>query len=287
MNKPFKFFLSSVIFGTIGLFLHFTKIEGVFVVLVRGAFGSLFILLVMFLKKKKFNLFEIKKNIKILALSGISLGSNWIFLFEGYKYAVSITSLCNYTAPIMILVISAILYKEKINAQQFICILLSFIGIVLVSGLFVEGASNDPRAFIFGLIAALGFVMLVLCNRKLAGIEPLQKSVVQLVFSTITVLPYIIFANEIPQSFSVQDILVLISMGIIHTGLAYMLYFDSVDTLPVIQVVILGYIEPVLMFLTGAIILHEEVTIYSILGAILILGSALYNEIFSSKIKKN
>lgn len=251
--------------------------------LCRGVIGCLFILLVLFIKKEKFELDVIKKNFKTLAISGISLGINWIFLFNGYKYAVAITSLCNYTAPIMILVISAILYKEKINKQQFFCILLSFIGIVFVSGLFDETSSADPRAFIFGLVAALGFVMLVLCNRKLADVKPLQKSVIQLAFSTITVLPYVLIAKEIPNVITTQDIIVIISLGIIHTGIAYILYFDSVDTLPVIQVVILGYIEPVLMFLTGAVILGESVSIFSVLGAILILGSACYNEIKAVK----
>lgn len=276
--KTFKYLAAVVIYGTIGYFLHFVNAASEFVVMCRGLFGSLFILLVMLLTNKLPDLKSIKNNLLMLIISGIALGFNWIFLFAGYRYAVAITSLCNYLAPIFLVIITTVFMKEKLTTKQIVCIAIAFFGIVLVSGLFDGEISADIHCFIYGLLAALGFVALVLCNKKIKNIKPLDKTVVQLFVSFLTVLPVVLINKQMPTNIDTRSLLIVVMLGVVHTGIAYILYFSSIDTLPASKIAILGYVEPVLSIIIGTVVFKENMSIYGLIGAILILGSALYNE---------
>ncbi len=281
MSDSLKYFISVFLYGTLGFFLAFIDVNSEFVVFCRGTFGCLFILILLFIKKQKLDIEAIKKNFKYLVISGISLGINEIFLFIGYKYAVSLASLGNYTAPISIIVLSAILYKDKLSIKQIMCILASFIGVVCLTGVFT-GNNSDIRGLIFGLCGSIGFVFLVFMNKKLKDIGPYDKTIVQLMFSSLTTVPLILINKSFLISYDIKTVSVLLMLGIIHTGFAYILYFDSINTLSPIKIAVIGYVEPVMSVLIGALFLKESMDIYAIIGAILIIGSAITSELISS-----
>lgn len=278
-DKTLKYLFAIMLYGTIGFFIRFVNAESEFVAMCRGLIGSMFILFVMIIRKELPNINSIKNNLLYLSISGIALGLNWILLFAGYKYSISTSSLCNYTAPIMVVIISSIFLKEKLNYKQIICIICSFIGILLISGIFDTQLLNDLHGFVYGLLAAIGFVVLVLCNRRLKDIKSLDKTVVQLFFSFVVVFPYVLINKSIPSSFDTQTILIILMLGILHTGVAYIFYFGSIDTLPVYKVAVLGYIEPVMSIISGVVFFKEQLTIFGSIGAVLILASALASEI--------
>lgn len=281
-SATLKYLIAVIIYGTIGYFLHYVNCESEFVVMCRGLLGSLFILLVMFVKNDLPDFKRIKDNLLMLIVSGVSLGLNWLFLFAGYRYAISTTSLCNYMAPMIVVVVSAVFLKEKLSVKQIVCILISLFGITLLSGLFDGQLVSDIHCFIYGLAAAIDFVVLVLCNKRIHNIKPLDKTVVQLFVSFLTVLPVVLIRNLIPTSLNDNSLVLLIIIGVLHTGVAYILYFNSIDILPVHKVAIIGYIEPVLNILIGTIVFNEKMTLYGYIGAILILSSALINELYKS-----
>lgn len=278
-RETLRYLLAVIIYGTIGFFLHYVNASSEFVVLCRGTIGSLFIGLIMIVTKNLPNIKAIKKNIIPIVISGIALGLNWVFLFEGYRYGVAIASLCNYVAPIIVVIISSFFLKEKLTKAQIACVIAAFVGIVLISGIFDETSGVDYRCVMYGLLAAIGFVVLVLCNKRIRDIKPLDKTVAQLFVSALTVLPYVIIKDSFPKGLDLRSQLILLCLGIIHTGIAYIFYFNSIDTLPASKVAIFGYIEPVLSVLTGALIFNEKLSLLGILGAIMILLSALMNEL--------
>ncbi len=282
MSSSLKYFISVFLYGTLGFFLAFIDVNSEFVVFCRGTLGCLFILLLLAIKKEKLDIEAIKKNFKYLVICGISLGLNEIFLFIGYKYAVSLASLGNYTAPITIIIISAILYKDKLSLKQILCIIASFIGIIFLTGVFSNN-NSDIRGLIFGLCGSIGFVTLVFMNKKLRDIGAYDKTIVQLLFSSLTTLPLIFINKSYLISYDIKTISILLMLGIIHTGFAYCLYFDSINTLTPIKIAIIGYVEPVMSVLIGALLLNESMDIYKIIGAILILGSAIISELFNAK----
>lgn len=278
-----RYLFALFLYGTIGLFLHFISYSSEFVVLCRGVLGSLFIAGTLFLRKEKIDLSAIRRNLPLLALSGIALGLNWVFLFAGYRYGIAISSLCNYMAPIIVVVIASLIYKERINIRQIFCIVLAFLGMTFLIGLFEGNIQTDIRCIVYGSLAAVGFVILVLCNRKLKEIEALEKTLIQLLFSALTVLPYVIFNSGFPKENDTLSTILVLILGFLHTGVAYICYFSSIDVLPAQSIAVLGYLEPVLNLLFGALILHEKISITGLIGAILILLASIGNELFADK----
>ena len=93
-------------------------------------------------------------------------------------------------------------------------------------------------------------------------------------------IPYLLLTGGIgSMSFSAQTVILLLIVGIVHTGIAYVLYFRSMDGLKAQSIAIFSYIDPVAAMLVSAVFLNEPLSIYHIIGAILIIRSAVISEI--------
>ena len=282
-SATLRYLFALFLYGTIGFFLHFVSYSSEFVVLGRGVLGSLFIFLVLTLRKEKIDKKAIQRNLRILLLSGFALGFNWVFLFAGYRYGIAISSLCNYMAPIAVVIITTLFYKEKMRPIQIVFILMAVLGMCLLIGIFTNDTAVDMHCVIYGSLAALGFVVLVLCNKRLSDIKPLEKTLVQLLASAVIVFPYVLFNHGFPEVFDLRSTIIVLILGFLHTGVAYICYFSSIDVLPSQSIAILGYLEPVLNFVIGALVFHEPLGISSLIGAVLILIASIGNEIFGTK----
>ena len=92
--------------------------------------------------------------------------------------------------------------------------------------------------------------------------------------AAVTILPYSLLTENIELSaFSPKAVVMLLVVGAVHTGLAYVLYFGSVKALPAQTAAIFSYIDPVVAIILSAVLLSEPLTIFGIVGAVLILGS--------------
>jgi len=281
-SSLFKYIAAVLIYGTIGVLLSFVNASSEFVVLCRGFIGALTIIIVFAIKRRRIDTYAIHKNFYRLIISGIALGLNWVALFAGYRYSVSVASLCNYIAPIVVVALAPFFFKEKITVKQGIFIFLAVVGVLFLSGIFEAGNTNLSAA-IYGLLAAIGFVVLVICNRKMREIEPLERTLIQLIGSAATVLPFVFILDGFPKSITPIEILILIILGVVHTGLAYILYFDSVAHVSAIEVAIYGYLEPVMGVATSIIFLGERLSAFGIIGAVLIIFAAFEPLIGRSK----
>ena len=100
---------SMAIFGTVGIFIKQIPFPSAVIALGRGIIGSIFLLLTAMIAKKPLDIPAIKKNLKLLIISGIAIGVNWILLFESYKYIpVSTATLCYYLSPVFVTLASPV-----------------------------------------------------------------------------------------------------------------------------------------------------------------------------------
>ena len=274
-----KYILAVVLYGTIGMFLRFVRVPSEIVAMCRGIFGSLFILLFLLIRGKRPDRAAIRANLKWLVIGGVSLGLNWIFLFAAYiETTVAIASLCNYLAPLIVILIAPLVLGERYDGRKMLCAAAAFLGIVLVSGVW-NGTVGSVSGIVMGLLAAASFVVIVISNRKLRDIPALDKSVVQLAISAVTILPYVLARNlGTAPAFDARSVLIILMLGILHTGVAYCLYFSGMGSLPVQTVAILGYLEPVVSVLCSAFFLREAMGPAGWIGAVLIIGAALVSE---------
>ncbi len=279
-----KYILAVVLYGTIGLFLRFAGIPSEIAAMCRGILGSLFIFLYLKLRGRRIDREAVRANRKWLLIGGVSLGLNWIFLFAAYvQTTVAIASLCNYMAPLIVILIAPAVLGERADWRKLLCAAAAFAGIVFVSGVW-NGSVGSPSGVIMGLLAAVCFVVIVISNRKLHGISALDKSVVQLALSAVTILPYVLVRNlGTPLSSDIRTVLIVLMLGVVHTGFAYCLYFSGMASLPVQTVAILGYLEPVVSVLCSAFFLKESMGAAGWIGAVLIIGAAVVSESLKPK----
>ena len=274
--------LSVAIFGTIGLLRRNLPISSGFLALTRAVIGAVFLLALVLLRKQKPDFGAIRKNSLLLALSGAALGFNWIFLFEAYNHtSVATATVCYYLAPILVILLSPVLFQEKLNRKQRICAAAALAGLVAVSGLLDTGFPGweELRGVAFALAAAGLYACVMICNKKITGIGPYEKTISQLFLAAAVMLPYVLLTDDLSQiQLSSHAIFLLLVAGIVHTGIAYWLYFGSMAALKAQTVALYSYLDPILAIFLSLLVLKEPMTPAAVIGSILVLGSAFFSE---------
>lgn len=284
----FKLVVSMLIFGTIGIFRNYIPLPSSVIAFVRGAIGMLFLLLVIALKREKINFGAIKNKLLLLCLSGAFIGANWILLFEAYRYtSVATATLCYYMAPVFVIIVSPFILKEKLTAKKILCTLSAILGMVIISGVF-GNTGSDIKGVFFGLGAAALYATVVILNKFIKGISDTEKTLIQLGSAAITILPYVLLTeNIVSLSLNTASLLLLITVGIIHTGLAYTLYFGSIEHIKAQTAAMLSYLDPVIALILSALLLREGFTFAQLMGSILILGAAFISEMPKIRMTKD
>ncbi len=276
------FIISMAVFGTIGLFVKNISVSSGELALYRAVMAALLVGGFMLITRRRICFEKIKKQLLSLLLSGVAMGFNWILLFEAYKYTtVSVATLSYYFAPVIVTVVSPLIFKEKMGARQWICFAMSTLGIVLITGLGdLSAGSNHLLGIAFGLGAAVLYATVMLLNKSIKGVEGIQRTFFQFLAAIAVLIPYVALTSGITLGgLQIGGWACLLAVGIVHTGITYCLYFSSMKELPGQEVALLSYIDPLVAVLCSVLILREPMGWMQILGGVLILGFTLYNEL--------
>lgn len=268
-----------IIFGTIGLVRRYIPYPSSIIAMMRGFLGMLFLLIIRFIQKEPFSWRSIKANLPILCLSGAFLGLNWILLFEAYRFtSVSVATICYYMSPIIVILTSAFIFGEKLTLKKTFCVLTAVIGMALASGIF-EAEFSGIKGILFGLGASVMYSALVIANKKMSDIGASERTIFQLGAAGALLLPYVLFTeNASLPPINGFIIIMLLTAGIVHTGIAYMLYFGSIHKLSAQTTALLSYIDPITSIAVSALILHENISVFTIIGAVMVIGSTIISE---------
>ena len=270
------------IWGSIGLVRHFLPVPSGFLSMARGLIGAAFLLLLICLRGHKLNGPPLRANLWKLLLSGSMIGFNWILLFEAYRFTtVAIAELCYYMAPVFILIAAPFVLRERLTLRKLLCVLTALVGMALVSELTKAGFSGgDWRGILFGLAAAVLYASVVLLNKQIHGIGAMDRTVVQIGIAGLVLIPYVLLTEDISDiRFTPLTVILILVVGLVHTGLAYSLYFNSMELLPAHTLALTGYLDPVLAILFSALLLREPMSLTQAVGAVLILGAAIVAEL--------
>lgn len=286
-----KLICSMLIFSTIGIAVRGIAFPSGFIAMARGFIGVVVMLALMLVLGRRPSLAQIRENLMYLLLSGAFIGFNWILLFESYRYTtVATATLLYYMAPIFVTLLSPLFLGSKIGASRVLCVLAAFSGMALLSEFWSLDFSQE-NSYI-GILCALGaavlYAVVTLLNKKMGEISAEDKTLAQLLVAALVVLPYTLFAEEVTVGmFDLTSVLLLLFIGVLHTGIAYSLYFSSISALPADTVAVFSYIDPIGAVLLSVIFLDEKMSPFGILGAVLILVSAFMLDRLPTKEKSN
>lgn len=276
-----------VIYGTIGIFRRYIPLSSGLLACARGFIGAIFLLGLLAVRKRPFDRASVGNRWVPLLVSGALIGVNWIFLFEAYNYTtVATATLCYYMQPVIVILASPLLFRESLPPRKILCVALALVGMVLVSGVPEGGLPRlgEARGVLYGLAAAALYATVVLMNKLIQGVGTYEKTILQLSAAAVVLVPYLAVTEDFSAlaltPFAVAMVLVV---GVVHTGIAYGLYFGSMDGLRAQTVALMSYIDPVTAILLSALLLREPMTPLGVLGAVLVLGSTVVSEVWTPK----
>lgn len=284
LNPRLMLIASMVIFGTLAPFVRNISVSSGELALYRAVLAAVLIGLFLLVTGQRIPFARIKKEAPLLLVSGMAMGFNWILLFEAYKYTtVSIATLSYYFAPVIVTVVCPLLFREKLTGKQILCFAASTVGLVMITGAGMKGEGTDLIGILFGLGAAVLYATVILLNKFIRNVEGIHRTFLQFVSAIVVLFPYVIFSGGFALG-ALDRIgwILLLVVGLVHSGIAYCLYFSSLRELPGQKAAILSYIDPLVAVIVSVTVLDEKITILQIIGGVLILGFTLWNEISPS-----
>ena len=269
-----------LVFGTIGLFVKNIGFPSSFISFARALTGSIFIALFMLFSGHGLDKKSVLKNLKLLIPSGIAMAFNWICLFEAYRFTgVAVGTLCYYMAPVIVVILSPVFLKEKLTAINVTSVLAAVVGAVLISGV-VSGSAKSAKGILLGLAAAALYSTVVMINKFVKNLSPIETTFVQLSTAAVTMIPYILLTEDITTFvFDRRSVIFTLIVGVFHTGIVYMIYFSSVQKIPAQTTAVFSYIDPVTAIILSAVVLGERLDAVQLIGTFLILAATLFNEL--------
>ena len=273
-----KYLCALLLFGLNGIVAGHIPLTSYEIVFLRTLIGSVLLILLFFLRKGNLHPKVNKRDTLFVIFSGIAMGASWMFLYEAYQQiGVSLASLLYYCGPVFVMILSPLLFKEKLTVQKAAGFVIVLIGIVLVNGKLAVGTGSRWGLFC-GAMSAILYCIMVTLNKQSGQITGMENAVIQLTVSFLTVAVFI----GVKQGFVIHVpaaawpwILVL---GIVNTGIGCYLYFAPLSELPVQTVALCGYLEPLSAVCFAALLLGERMTALQMIGAACIIGGAMLAE---------
>jgi drug/metabolite transporter (DMT)-like permease len=288
LKGKYKITTVMLIFGSIGIFVKGIHLSSSEIAFLRGVIGSLFLIFASLFAKQKLSFHLIKENLLLLIFSGAAIGFNWILLFEAYRYTtISNATLSYYFAPVFVMILAPFVLKEKLTPVKAGCILAAMAGLFLV--IHIGGTSpgttyNHPLGILYGLLAAVLYASVILMNKFIKNLTGFETTLIQLLISAFVLLPYVMIRDQFHFSgLDSKSVLLIVIVGIVHTGFAYFWYFGSVKELNGQTIAVFSYIDPISAVIMAAVFLGESMSVIQMIGGALILGSTFVSEKFDSK----
>lgn len=281
MSGKLAFVLSMIIFGAVGVFTKYIPLTSSEIAFWMSLIGACFLVVIFIYKKGNFSKLEIIKNKWKLILSSIALCGNWIFLFQAYKATtIANAALSYYFAPVLVICLSPIILKEKLVGRKIMYVCVALIGLYLIVQSQGTGDSEHFIGIVYGLIAACFYTALTLTNKFICGLKEPENTMIQLSLAAFFLSFYLLGTTGFQvMKISFESVLFLITLGIVHAGVGFLLFFLGMSQLKGQSIAILSYIDPLTSLVISTMIIGEKMALLQIIGAVLLLGSTLLSEI--------
>ena len=275
------YILALLLFGTNGIYVAHISISGSQIVLMRTLIGGI-VLTSIVLLRGGFSFRSIRSELPYLVLGGTALGLNWAALFAAYRLLnVSLATLIYYAGPMLVLLLSPRLFGEKLTKMKILALAVVAVGLVFITGSIAAGGLSIPGMMI-AAVSAFFYAALIVFNKRIHKTSGLHTATIEVDIAFVVVLIFVFLTVGLPHPVP-SDIPWLLLIGLVNTGLAYVLYFSGLQKLPGQSVALISYIDPVSALVFSALILHESMTVLQIIGAVFIIGGAMLGELRKSQ----
>lgn len=237
----------------------------------RFTFSS--IILFIYIKTKKLSLRVSKEQIKLILFMGvIGYSMTSILLFVSYNYIdVGIAGMILHTYPLMVMILSIIIYKEKFKLKKFLYLMVTTIGVFIM--LDVKVGNINTVGVILVLLSALCYAIYVLgaSNDKVKNIDSYVMTFYISILSAIVGSTTGIVTNSFNNPINFYGIIAILLIAFISTVVALMAFLKGVKLIGPTNSAIFSALEPIVSLVLGVIVLGESISIKIIIGSTIII----------------
>ena len=273
-----KYLLALLLFGSNGVVASYISLTSYEIVFLRSLIGSILLISLFKLADNKIDLTKNKRHLLYLIISGVAMGVSWIFLYEAYQQiGVSIASLAYYCGPVIVMLLSPLLFNERFTLPKVGGFVAVLCGILLINTQAIHDGKT-PWGLFCGVMSAIMYAFMVIFNKKAHSITGIKNAMLQLIISFLTVAVFLGFRQGFIIHVSRSDWIPILILGLLNTGIGCYLYFSSIASLPVQSVAVCGYLEPLSAIAFSALLLKEILLPIQMLGAVLVIGGSIFAE---------
>lgn len=277
MPAIIKIISAMVIWGSLGVFVRHIQLPSLETAFLRAIIAVTVLSLAWFVLKGK-GANAIRKYLAVLLLSGAAIGLNWVMLFQAYRYTtITNATLTYYFAPVLVVLLSPLVLKERMSAHKVIAVLGGMAGLAVIlgqQGTAAQSTYQHGLGITYGLIAAVLYAGIVLLNKRIQGQDEFLMTIIQLGAATLVLLPFVLVRNQL--QIEPASVIYIVILGVVHTGVAYFLYFSGLKDIKAQNVALLSYLDPISAVLFSTLLLAEPIGLWQVLGGSLILISAYW-----------
>jgi len=263
--------LASILWGSNGVIVNLVELHPTTITFFRVLIGGLTLIIVSILVKG-LETFKVNGFFKRLMILGALLAAGWYFLFQAMKLIpIGAAVLINYLAPVFVAVLAPSVLDERLEKKIVIAIVLSILGVFLISCQGLGSGELSILGIIFGLLAATSYGGFVIHSKQtLAKLSYYTVAMYSYLVSALILSPSLLL---IKSPLSLNSLILLFLMGVLNTGVAVTLYLKGLRSLKAQEAATITYLEPLSAIIFGYFMLGQEISIGIILGGALILTS--------------
>ena len=282
--------LAGILWGCMGLFVRPLNEKGLNswdIVFLRTVLTTVFMALILVIKDRK--LFKIKLK-DVWCFLGTGLLSivffNLCYFKEITITSLSVAAILLYTAPAFVMIISAFCFKEKLTRHKILALILSFTGLIFVTGVLGGGERLTVKTLFIGLGAGLGYALYSIFGRYAIerGYNSYTISFYTFLFATIGT---IFFASPLEVasvvSSSSGSVILSVVFVLVSTVVPYLVYTIGLKSVENGQASIIASIEPVIATLNGIIWFGEKMKFGVVIGIVLVLSGIVLSNLKNDK----
>ncbi|MGH4032399.1 DMT family transporter [Actinomycetota bacterium Odt1-20B] len=258
--------------GTLGIFVVESGAAAFNVVFFRVLFGALALGAYAFARGYFRDHGLTLKKAGLAALGGVFTVFNWVFLFKAYEAtSISLATVVYHTQPFFLVLLSALVLRERLARFQLGWLAVAFAGLVLVSGV-RPGDTASLAGIGLALLAAVLYALSTLVTKRVTGVRPHLVALVQVLVGIPLLLP---FADFGAMGGTGAGWAWLAGLGVIHTGLMYVLMYAAYAKLPTSKIAVLAFTYPAVATVADWAVYGHHIGLVQALGVPLIIMASL------------
>jgi drug/metabolite transporter (DMT)-like permease len=271
------FSVAGVLMGTMGVFIEQAGLDPVTTVFYRCLFGLAAMAAYCgwkgYFRSQCFS----RRLLGLALLSGVLMVSQWVFFFGALqRVGIAVATVVFHVQPFWVVLLGALIFRERVGAARLAWIGIAFLGLALAAGIGWKALTVDPAYLTgigFTLIASVLYAGVTLIAKALGGLRPHLLTMIQCAMGVIS-LPLLVPTGALTQV-NLHQLGWLAGLGILHTGVAYVLIYGAVPRLQVPVIAVLQFIYPLTAVLVDWLVYGRAPTPLQALGVGLIVLASL------------